>query len=327
MDLCAFERHLRGAVDKKPRHFTLMIVPETSGVEVKRFRLSRRLIRGVIAGAFVLVLATVGAVLQSAELWGQADANRALKEQNEELRAALQKLDDRVIEMDDAVQRLGQFDQKLRALTMVSDPGRNLAIGPVGAVEDGARGPAEAFADALRADLLAGRVDRAVSLVKARVELTDAQATTTLDKVSQLSGFLEGQRALLASTPSRRPTHGYVTSTFGMRVDPFTGLAQRHAGIDYSANIGAPVHATADGTVVHAAVKGAYGNAIEIDHGQGLVTKFAHLSKMDVRLGQKVTRGQQIGAVGNTGRSTGPHLHYEVRLHGIALDPQRFLLE
>ncbi len=314
-------------MSKKSSHITIRVVPETAGGEVKKYRISRRLLPAAIIVVTGLCVVTAGAVLQSSHLWEQADANIELREENARLRAALEKLDSRVVNMDKSVQRLDQLDQKLRALTMVSDPGRNLAIGPVGAADEGAQGPAEAFADALRRDLLSGRVDRAVALVKARTELTEQQAGETLDKVIDLSAHLQGQREALASTPSRRPAHGYVTSTFGMRVDPFTGLAQRHSGIDYSANIGAPVSATADGTVVHAGKKGAYGNMIEVDHGQGLLTRFAHLSKIEVRLGQKVTRGQQIGAVGNTGRSTGPHLHYEVRLNGIALDPKRFLLD
>jgi len=314
-------------VEKKPRHFTLMIMPESSGAEVRRHRVSRRVIQVALTAVGLVLAIAVAGTAQSARLWGQADANADLRSENEALRAQLAKLDARVAKMDEAVERLGQFDRKLRALTMVSDPGRNLAIGPVGAPEEPSTEAEASFAEALRKDLLSGQIGRAVELVNARAALTGGEADTTLEKVEGLSVLLEGQRARLASTPSRRPARGYVTSTFGMRVDPFTGLPQRHAGIDYSAQIGAPVLATADGTVVYSGNKGAYGKVVEIDHGQGLLTKYAHLSQIEVRLGQKVTRGQPIGAVGNTGRSTGPHLHYEVRLDGIALDPQRFLLE
>ena len=304
-----------------------MIMPETSGMEVRRMRLSRRLIQVVLGGSLLLIGALVAASIQSAKLWGQADENETLRTENAELRAAIEGLDDRVKQMNQVVDRLHQFDAKVRSLTMVSDPARNLAIGPVGAPEEGEGGPAEASAAELRRDLYEGRLKKALGLVAARAELTEGKAASTLETVQDLSVFLEGQRALMASTPSRRPTHGYVTSTFGMRVDPFTGVAQRHAGIDYSASVGTPVSASADATVIYAGNKGAYGKTLELDHGQGLVTKYAHLSRIDVKLGQKVTRGQVIGGVGNTGRSTGPHLHYEVRLNGIALDPQRFLLE
>lgn len=313
-------------MEKKPRHFTLMIMPESSSAEVRRHRISLRLIQSVVGVVVLVFVFAIAATAQSVRLWGQVDENDALRSQNEALRDALSKLDQKVARMDRSVERLGQFDRKLRALTMVSDPGRNLAIGPVGAPEEVAEGTLS-FADEVRADLLAGRVAKVVELVNARAELTGGEAEATLEKVESLSELLEGQRAQLASTPSRRPARGYVTSTFGMRIDPFTGLAQRHAGIDFSAPIGAPVVATADGTVVYSGPKGAYGKVVEIDHGHGLLTKYAHMSEIEVRLGQKVHRGQPVGAVGNTGRSTGPHLHYEVRLNGLAVDPQRFLLE
>jgi len=312
---------------KKSRYFTLMIMPETSGAEVKRLRVSRRLVQGAVVAVLGLTVLTGAAVYQATKLWGQADANHGLRAENQALKQSLESLDDRLQQMDRTVDRLDQLDKKLRALTMVSDPARNLAIGPVGGLEVGEGGPADESAAELRRDLFAGRADQVMALVERRAALIQTDADEQLKAVEALSVHLEGQRAVLASTPSRRPAQGYVTSTFGMRVDPFIGLPQLHAGIDYSANIGAPVFATADGTIVHAGLKGAYGKTIEVDHGQGLVTKFAHLSRIDVQLGEKVTRGQIVGAVGNTGRSTGPHLHYEVRLNGIALDPQRFLLE
>ncbi|MCS6760215.1 MAG: M23 family metallopeptidase, partial [Candidatus Devosia euplotis] len=217
---------------------------------------------------------------------------------------------------------------KLRALTMVSDPDRNLAIGPGG----GAGAPTEAGAETeeaslLRRDLFGGTSARSAALVAQHLEVVQGEAHGTSEALEDLSAFLGGQQALLSATPSRAPTHGYVTSGYGMRVDPFTGLPQFHSGIGFSAQMGAKVAATADSVVIFAGRKGAYGNVVEIEHETGFVTKFAHLSEINVSTGDKARRGQTIGAVGNTGRSTGPHLHYEVRLRGIAQNPQRFLLE
>src|SRR5262249_38496161 len=131
---------------------------------------------------------------------------------------------------------------------------------------------------------------------------------------------------LLTTVPLRRPfPHAQITSGFGVRVDPFLGSAALHAGIDFREESGAPVRATASGRVNEAGWVGGYGNMVEIHHGNGLMTRFGHLSQILVPPGETVTIGQVIGRVGSTGRSTGPHLHYETRINGTAVDPMRFL--
>ena len=130
----------------------------------------------------------------------------------------------------------------------------------------------------------------------------------------------------LASVPLHRPfPHAEITSPFGARVDPFLGSTALHAGIDFREETGAPVRATASGRVNEAGWVGGYGNMVEIDHGNGLSTRFGHMSQILVTPGETVTVGQVIGRVGSTGRSTGPHLHYETRIGGIAVDPMRFI--
>jgi murein DD-endopeptidase MepM/ murein hydrolase activator NlpD len=142
-----------------------------------------------------------------------------------------------------------------------------------------------------------------------------------------LKSYFEDQQALLASAPSIWPVRGWVTSDFSVRLDPYTGQRVMHEGLDVAAAIGAPVRAPADGTVVFAGAEGGYGHVLVIDHGYGLKTRFGHLSRIDVKLGEKVKRGQFVAAVGNSGRSTGPHLHYEVRVNGVADNPRKFILE
>ncbi|MBS7671382.1 M23 family metallopeptidase [Croceicoccus gelatinilyticus] len=116
-----------------------------------------------------------------------------------------------------------------------------------------------------------------------------------------------------------------VTSEFGTRDDPFHGKKRAHKGMDLAAPTGTPVHATGNGVVTYAGWKGSYGLLVVIRHPSGYETRFAHLSKVDVGKGQSVRKGSMIGRIGSTGRSTGPHLHYEVRLNGKALDPSRFM--
>jgi murein DD-endopeptidase MepM/ murein hydrolase activator NlpD len=136
---------------------------------------------------------------------------------------------------------------------------------------------------------------------------------------------VENQQALARATPTIWPVAGWLSSAFGGRADPFNGSADFHPGLDISANRGTPVFATADGTVQAAKYSGNYGNAVLIDHGFGIATRFAHLSGFAVRAGQQVRRGQVVGYVGSTGRATSSHLHYEILLNGRAVNPMPLL--
>ncbi len=144
-----------------------------------------------------------------------------------------------------------------------------------------------------------------------------------LDTSLKALGTAQG---LLAKVPVASPAPGApLSSPFGARVDPFLGHQAMHSGLDFRAATGTPVLATAGGKVIDAGRNGGYGNMVEIDHGNGMSTRYAHLSRISVKTGDKVTRGTKVGEVGSTGRSTGPHLHYEVRRHGHAVDPVAFL--
>jgi murein DD-endopeptidase MepM/ murein hydrolase activator NlpD len=138
---------------------------------------------------------------------------------------------------------------------------------------------------------------------------------------------MERLNRTLALVPYRKPVIGEVefTSGFGVRTDPFLGRPAMHTGLDFRAAMGDPVRATANGKVASAGWAGGYGRMVEIDHGNGLSTRYGHLSEIGVKVGDTIKIGQVIGAVGSTGRSTGPHLHYETRIDGEAVDPQKFL--
>jgi murein DD-endopeptidase MepM/ murein hydrolase activator NlpD len=131
----------------------------------------------------------------------------------------------------------------------------------------------------------------------------------------------------LVTVPVRKPVAGEIdmSSPFGVRMDPFLHRPAMHTGLDMRGDTGDPVHATASGRVSMAGPEGGYGNMVEIEHGNGLATRYGHLSEIDVKVGQKVRIGEVIGRIGSTGRSTGPHLHYETRVDGDAVDPQKFL--
>jgi murein DD-endopeptidase MepM/ murein hydrolase activator NlpD len=131
----------------------------------------------------------------------------------------------------------------------------------------------------------------------------------------------------LVTVPVRKPIVGEIdlSSTFGVRSDPFGRGPAMHSGLDFRSTMGDPVHVTANGKVVAAGWHGGYGNMVEVDHGNGFATRYGHMSKIEVKVGQYVKIGQTIGRVGSTGRSTGPHLHYETRIDGSAVDPQKFL--
>jgi murein DD-endopeptidase MepM/ murein hydrolase activator NlpD len=144
-------------------------------------------------------------------------------------------------------------------------------------------------------------------------------------RLNSMRNGVERRRALAAATPSMWPVAGWLTSSYGSRRDPFTGGADFHPGLDISADYGQPVFATADGTVSTAGQSGAYGNLVIIEHGYGIVTRYGHLSRFAVASSQPVARGDVIGYVGSSGRSTSPHLHYEILVNGQLVNPLRLL--
>jgi murein DD-endopeptidase MepM/ murein hydrolase activator NlpD len=136
---------------------------------------------------------------------------------------------------------------------------------------------------------------------------------------------LEHQSNILASTPSIRPAEGWITSGFGYRKSPFTGRREIHKGLDIANRIGTPIIAPANGVVSFAGKKGTLGNVVILDHGHGLTTRYAHTLKALKKMGERVMRGDIIAQIGNTGRSSGPHLHYEVCINGVAVNPKKYI--
>jgi murein DD-endopeptidase MepM/ murein hydrolase activator NlpD len=146
-------------------------------------------------------------------------------------------------------------------------------------------------------------------------------------QIQALYEMVRDQHTLLRSTPSILPARGFISSYFGFRSDPFTGLRRMHTGLDVSTQRGTPIYAPADGMVLFSGRKTDYGNLIVVEHGYGITTRYGHNDQNLVRLGQKVKRGDLIGYVGSTGRTSGPHLHYEVRVNEIPVDPMNFILD
>jgi murein DD-endopeptidase MepM/ murein hydrolase activator NlpD len=166
-----------------------------------------------------------------------------------------------------------------------------------------------------------------LAILRNRVDLLRGEIASAQEDFELMEKYFVERQQVLRSTPAKWPCYGWITSEFGFRIDPFTGDRTFHRGLDIATSIGVPVLAPADGTVISTGFNPGLGNVITIDHGIGIVTLYGHLNDIKVKEGDRVVRGQVIGTVGNSGRSTGPHLHYEVIVNGINVNPRRYILE
>ena len=172
----------------------------------------------------------------------------------------------------------------------------------------------------------AGQQDVTLSSMNQQLGSLSTLMTDRGDKLAALETLLQQDRLKNKMLNTIQPvSSGWFSSNFGWRVDPFTGKSAMHEGVDYVVPEGTPIHAAASGIVVYAGMHPDFGNLVEIDHGNDILTRYAHASKLMVKVGQLVKRGQLISLVGSTGRSTGNHLHFEVRFKGLAQNPIRFL--
>ncbi len=211
--------------------------------------------------------------------------------------------------------RMSELDRKLRVMMNVENDGNMMqAIGGT---------PESSFTfdhiPAYRQEALARKMHNFLEQLSTQSKLESIRQKELLELV-------QDKQQILASTPSIWPTQGWISSEFGYRISPFTGQREFHKGLDISGPEGTPIIAPAEGVAIFTGKNGAYGLSLVLDHGNGITTRYAHLLKIVIKKGEKVKRGEIIAYMGNTGRSTGPHLHYEVRLNGVPVNPLRYIL-
>jgi len=323
------------------RSYTILLVPDADA-KVKKVRLEHRtLVRGAICLGVVLVGLTAMAAHYFSVV-GRVAENALIRAENLELQNRWREAEQKFAHINDELDRVKRLNANLRHITRLNDPERKLALGPIERprggqelVGGGANTEMQAaavateppmFADGTGKPTKVAAVDGDKDLLKQLDEL-GKKVKAQEKEARALKSYFEDQQALLASAPSIWPVRGWVTSDFSVRLDPYTGERVMHEGLDIAAGMGAKIRAPADGTVVYSGAEGGYGRVIVIDHGYGLKTRYGHLAKSDVKVGDKIKRGQAIAQVGNSGRSTGPHLHYEVRVNGVADNPRKFILE
>jgi len=294
------------------RRYTIVLADRTTGV-VRRFTISLLPTLGGIACVFALpVLIGMGARWSARTTINDLErSNIALQIENASFREATGQLAGQISSLQAAVDSLG--------VQAAVDPNAGRAMDKLPAVvKSRAMGGGLGATPALLGNIFTPDLTFGV--------LSDLLGTMA-SRLDIMRTGVQRRQALAAATPSIWPVPGWLSSPYGNRRDPFTGGADFHPGLDISADYGQPVKATADGTILVAERSGSYGNLVEIDHGYGIVTRYGHLSRFGAVAGQQVHRGDVIGYVGSTGRSTSAHLHYEILLNGKLTNPLKLLAE
>lgn len=240
-----------------------------------------------------------------------------LEKQNEQQKIQLVALTHKIDQISGKLIELKKFDQKLKTMVNLETNEDNSQFLGIGGSDPSLLNPDYTLEKAHQ---------KLVRLMHKSLDNLDMEISIQTNEKEELYKFLENQKTMLASTPSIWPTRGWVSSRFGYRISPFTNEKEFHKGIDICTRINTPIIAPADGVVASTGRDHAMGKMLTINHSYGVKTRYGHLSKILVKKGQYVKRGQEIALVGNTGRTTGPHLHYEVYLNGLPVNPTRYIL-
>lgn len=302
--------------------YTIVVFPGNTGAP-KKIRVSKFLVKTTLFTFLALFAGIAGSSAYLSKQYYQLLQDRSeladLRRDGKIQKVQVEKFSQQVKNFETEMARLERFEKKLRVITALESSKsmeKNWGVGgPYGLTS-------HSFSTSLEKETQS-MVER---LSEGLDHLTN-QAKMQVISFQELDEYLRSQKSLLSATPSIWPARGWVTSAFGFRKSPFTGAREKHEGWDIAARTGSPVLASADGIVIVAGRDSGYGNLVEVDHGYGLVTRYGHNSRYVVKVGDRVKRGQVLSYVGNTGRSTGPHLHYEVVLNGVSVDPQNYILE
>ena len=295
---------------------TILLVPDATD-RVKRFRIPSFLPTFFILTLIFCTAFLVFIIRDYRSMKVHSPQRVRLEKENELQKRQLAHLAKRIDQTTQKLVELREFDRKLRTMVNLETSEAKKEFQGVGGSNpillQSQYHMAKTHKDFVRS------MHSAIDNVDREIALCEKDKT-------ELHKFLENQKVLLASTPSIWPTKGWLSSRFGYRMSPFTGKKEFHRGIDIATPMGAPIVAPADGIVSKIYSDRGYGKVVSISHGYGVITRYAHLSKALVNKGQYVKRGETIALVGNSGRSTGTHLHYEVHLNRVAVDPLRYIL-
>jgi len=298
--------------------YTIMILPQPTA-KGYQFQIAKRTAKrlGLAAAGLAVVLSM--AALHYLVMLGHTWELQTLRSKSTAQQEELARYHELAADLKGQLERLRDFDVKLRVMTDLNPPPENDGKAGIGGTESAPDTPP--------LDGKGGR-EEPVPISDLETSLLSLQADAARQEASfsELMSSLNGRMAQWASTPSIWPVHGWFSSGFGKRLSPFTGTIMLHKGIDVAAYSGTPIVASADGKVEAVDRDSGLGNVVVIDHGYGIKTLYGHLLQTYVHPGMRVKRGETIATVGNTGLSTGPHLHYEVHVNGQAVDPLRYII-
>lgn len=305
------------------RFYTFMLIPERSS-QVKKWMISFKTIQGFFIALGVLAVFIVFSSVMMVRYFVQKSQYDEVNSRNQYLESQLHFLQNKVNLADSTLVRIQNFEQKLRVITQLDQPQSQNGIGPISDEDENILQHNSMFQNPT-ITVASNRYSGTESL-ELNVDQVHKKAALQEQTLQELYELLKDQHSLLSSTPSIRPVPGIYTSGYGYRISPFTGKQTMHTGMDLSAPIGTIVRVAADGIVTKIENDPGYGKVVVVSHGYGYSTLYGHNSKILVKTGQKVKRGDAITEVGNTGRSTGPHLHYEVRVNGVEVNPTKYIL-
>lgn len=314
----------------KNRFFTLMVIPERTS-QVRRFIIPAWVARSTFVVLFFCGVLGVMMVLDYWHVLGQIEENKDLKIENRRLEQEVQIFRNKLETIESTMERIRTFESRLRVITNLEDRDDfvqrlNSQELPDAATNTGAK-PKAKENSSQETSSLPPDISAKAQQLDDRLARTHASTMVAEQELQDLYELLVDHKTFLAALPTRRPATGYFTSGFGVRRAPYGGEVKMHEGLDIANHPGTTIISPADGRVTFAGMRAGYGRIVVIDHGYGLETWYGHTQKTYVNRGDRVYRGQKIAAIGNTGRSTGPHVHYEVRVHGIPVDPLSYILE
>jgi murein DD-endopeptidase MepM/ murein hydrolase activator NlpD len=296
--------------------FTLILVPQRTS-KVLRIRIPRNAMFGIVAGVTLFAVLGIVSIFRAASLRIELASYNTLRNDYLRQQVSVRKVTNQVERFKDEIGRMRELDYKLRLITDLEVERPSLAqFGTGGASTN----PGETLKDS---DL--AKLDVLAMLDKDLVRL-EKQGQYQEESFNNLKAFLADQRDLIERTPYRWPVRGFLSDSFGARIDPFTGQQRLHEGADIVVPKGTPIKAPADGIVTFAGHDSTFGNMLVIDHGYGVITRYGHNDSILVREGQRVKRGDPVSTAGSTGRSTGPHLHYEIRINDVAINPLNLII-